>query len=298
MAEYLAGLEAEAQVQQGGDSGGGGSDGRPTAAPDRKPPKVISPSDPSSAWTAKANKRVQFGYGLNYLIDVEHAIIVDVEATPARTYDEVASTKTMLDRTEQRLDLKPDWLTADTAYGTGKLLAWLLSKSITPHIPVWERYPSSDGMFSRNEFTYDAARDVYVCPNGKLLRTSGTVHDNRVRNYLSQPQRVPRLQAQATMHASTVQEDRSRHQRGCTQPRPLTEGHAGVRAIEQCAQKGPRCVLHTSRSTHELRAYAPSLVSPAPATSFISLLSCRTLLKTMALRLVGPPIRGARAAIA
>jgi hypothetical protein len=34
-------------------------------------PKVISPSDPCSAWTAKANKRVQFGYGLNYLIDVE-----------------------------------------------------------------------------------------------------------------------------------------------------------------------------------------------------------------------------------
>jgi len=42
---------------------------------------VISPSDPSSAWTAKANKRVQFGYGLNYLIDVEYAVIVDVEAT-------------------------------------------------------------------------------------------------------------------------------------------------------------------------------------------------------------------------
>src|SRR4029077_14379242 len=115
VAEYLAGLEAEAQVQQGGDSGGGGfcgvagggvvSEGGRTAAPDRKPPKVISPSDPSSAWTAKANKRVQFGYGLNYLIDVEHAIIVDVEPTPARTYDEVASTKTMLERTEQRLDL-------------------------------------------------------------------------------------------------------------------------------------------------------------------------------------------------
>jgi transposase len=45
---------------------------------DRKPPKVISPTDPCSAWTAKANKRVQFGYGLNYLIDIEKAIIVDV----------------------------------------------------------------------------------------------------------------------------------------------------------------------------------------------------------------------------
>jgi transposase len=68
---------------------------------DRKPPKVISPVDPCSAWTAKANKRVQFGYGLNYLIDIKYAVIVDVEATPARTYDEVAATKTMIKRTEQ-----------------------------------------------------------------------------------------------------------------------------------------------------------------------------------------------------
>src|SRR3984893_7163402 len=79
----------------------------------------------------------------------------------------------MLERTEQRLDLKPDWLAADTAYGTGKSLAWLLGKNITPHIPVWERYPPADGMFSRSDFTYDAKRDVYVCPNGRLLRTSG-----------------------------------------------------------------------------------------------------------------------------
>ena len=62
---------------------------------------MISPSDPCSAWTAKANKRVQFGYGLNYLIDIENAVIVDVEPTPARTYDEVESTKIMLARTEQ-----------------------------------------------------------------------------------------------------------------------------------------------------------------------------------------------------
>src|SRR5262249_45700711 len=66
---------------------------------DRKPAKVISPVDPCSAWTAKANKRVQFGYGLNYLIDIKYAVIVDVEATPARTYDEVAATKTMIKRT-------------------------------------------------------------------------------------------------------------------------------------------------------------------------------------------------------
>ena len=154
---------------------------------DRKVPKVVSPVDPCSAWTAKANKRVQFGYGLNYLIDLgPHAVIVDVEGTPARTYDEVAATKTMINRTEQTFGLKLKRLAADTAYGTGKLLAWLLEKDITPHIPVWERYERTDGMFSRLDFTYDAERDVYICPNGRFLRTTGTVHDGRVRNYLSQ----------------------------------------------------------------------------------------------------------------
>ena len=102
---------------------------------DRKVPKVISPVDPCSAWTAKANKRVQFGYGLNYLIDIEYAVIVDVEATPARTYDEVAATKMMIERTEQTLGLKPDRLAADTAYGTGKFLGWLVGTGITPQIP-------------------------------------------------------------------------------------------------------------------------------------------------------------------
>src|SRR3954451_14680280 len=95
VAEYLAAVDETAEPN-----------------PDRKAPKVISPSDPSSAWTAKANKRVQFGYGLNYLIDIDEAVIVDVEATPARTYDEVEATKTMLDRTKRRFDLKTKRLAA------------------------------------------------------------------------------------------------------------------------------------------------------------------------------------------
>src|ERR1700746_2012075 len=138
VAEYLAGLEAEAQEQEDMNQRGGGSDGTPTTKPDRKPPHVISPSRRASAWTAKANKRVQFGYGLNYLIDVEHAVIVDVEPTPARTFDEVASTKTMLEGTEERLDVKPKRLAADTAYGTGRFLAFVTSAGIIPHIPVWD----------------------------------------------------------------------------------------------------------------------------------------------------------------
>lgn len=146
---------------------------------DRKPAKVISPVDPCSAWTAKANKRVQFGYGLNYLIDIKYAVIVDVEATPARTYDEVAATKTMIKRTEERLGLKPERLAADTAYGTGKFLDWVIGTGITPHIPVWDMSSREEGILSRADFTFDRQRDLYICPQGKFLRTTGTVHDGR-----------------------------------------------------------------------------------------------------------------------
>ena len=146
---------------------------------DRKLPKVISPVDPCSAWTAKANKRVQFGYGLNYLIDLENAIIVDVEATPARTYDEIAATKTMIKRTAERFGLKPSRLAADTAYGTGKFLGWLIGAGITPHIPVWDQSQRNDGTLSRRDFVFDPGRNLYICPQGKLLRTTGRVHDGR-----------------------------------------------------------------------------------------------------------------------
>jgi transposase len=189
VAEYLAAIEAD-QANETGQSDGNDGDGpeqprrRQT---ERKPPKVISPSDPASAWTAKANKRVQFGYGLNYLIDIENAVIVDVEATPARTYDEVEATKTMIERTERRLSLKPKRLAADTAYGIGRFLGWLVKeKHITPHIPVWDKSERTDGTFSRWDFTFDRKHNVYVCPAGKLMTTSGRMNaDNGIRYFAS-----------------------------------------------------------------------------------------------------------------
>jgi transposase len=158
-------------------------DDDPTA--DRKPPKVISLSDPCSAWTAKANKRVLFGYGLNYLIDIENAVIVDVEATPARTYDEVAAARTMIERAEQRMGLKPQRLAADTAYGTGKFLGWLVGAGIAPQIPVWDKSAREDGTFSRSDFTFDRERNIYICPAGKVLKTTGNVGDDRMLRYLA-----------------------------------------------------------------------------------------------------------------
>lgn len=186
VAEYLAAVEAEATSgsDAADDGDDGGSESKQPRRYERKPPKVISPSDPQSAWTAKANKRVQFGYGLNYLIDIENAVIIDVEPTPARTYDEVESTKTMLDRAERRFYLKPKRLAADTAYGTGRFLGWLVKeKKIIPHIPVRDASERDDGTFSRSDFRWDRRRGVYICPKDKVLHTTGRVHDGNTLRY-------------------------------------------------------------------------------------------------------------------
>ena len=148
-------------------------------------PKAMSPVDPSAAWTSRGRNKVMFGYSLNYLIDMEHAVIVDVEATPTRISKEVEATETMIERTEQRFALKPDHIAGDVAYGTGKMLGWLKRQGIEPHIPVWDKGKRDDGTLSRNDFAFDKDGDAYVCPEGKTLRTTGKVHDGKTLLYRS-----------------------------------------------------------------------------------------------------------------
>ena len=80
------------------------------------------------------------------MIDTAHAVIVDVEATPARMAQEIKASKTMLDRIEERHGIKPNVLAADKGYGTGPFLAWLEEKKVTAHIPVLDRQRQSDGL--------------------------------------------------------------------------------------------------------------------------------------------------------
>ncbi|GFZ69434.1 hypothetical protein PSE10C_01760 [Pseudomonas amygdali pv. eriobotryae] len=46
-------------------------------------PKRLSVTDPLSRWTAAPGGPAFFAYSTNYLIDVEHGVIMDVEPTPA-----------------------------------------------------------------------------------------------------------------------------------------------------------------------------------------------------------------------
>jgi hypothetical protein len=117
-----------------------------------------------------------FAYADNYLIDVKFGIIMDVTASRAIRQAEVGAAKTMIARTEARFGMKPERLAADTAYGSAPTLHWLVNdKKIAPHIPVIDKSKRDDGTFSREEFTFDKARDIYTCPAGKALTTTRRV---------------------------------------------------------------------------------------------------------------------------
>jgi hypothetical protein len=86
----------------------------------------------------------------------------------------------MIERTEERFGLKPERLAADTAYGSAATLDWIVTeKGIAPHIPVFDKSKRKDGTFSREDFTFDKSRNVYICPAFKVLTTTGKVmnHD-------------------------------------------------------------------------------------------------------------------------
>jgi hypothetical protein len=71
-------------------------------------------------------------------------------------------------RRERASSLKPKLLAADTAYGTGHFLGWLVGRGIAPHIPVRDASERDDGTFSRSDFRWDRRHGVSIC-----LHTTG-----------------------------------------------------------------------------------------------------------------------------
>src|SRR5258706_865283 len=149
--EYLAGLDEQ---------------GAPVTVP-----ASISPTDPGARWTA-VDGPAFYAYSTNYLIDVQAGIIVDVEATPTLRTAEVKATRTMIERVEERFDLKPERLIGDMAYGAAPMLGWLVEeKQIAPHIPVWDRTQRDDATLSSGDFEWDEQANEYRCPQGQPLRS-------------------------------------------------------------------------------------------------------------------------------
>ncbi len=133
-------------------------------------PKYLSPVDPAARWSAADRGKAHFIYSTNYLVDLDNAVIVDVEATAPIRQAESKAARDMIERTRDRFGLYPERLVGDTAYGDAKMLGWLVhEQGIEPHVPVFDKSKRKDQTFSRGDFTFDHNIDAYRCPAGKEL---------------------------------------------------------------------------------------------------------------------------------
>jgi transposase len=170
--EYLAVLDAarDDEKDRDGDAGGSGGASRRT-----NPPKEVSLTDPQATWVTRPGVDPFFAYDANYLIDNKAGIIVDAEGTRANRTVEITVAQTMLERVSRCFDLWPQKLAGDTVYGAVRLLKWLVDRKITPHVPVWDKSARHDGTFNRADFIFDRERNVYTCPGGAELTSTGNI---------------------------------------------------------------------------------------------------------------------------
>ena len=252
-------------------------------------PKFVSPSDPAAQWTGAHKGPAFFAYANNYLIDVKYGVIVDVEASRAIRQAEVGAAKTMIDRTEERFGLKPERLAADTAYGAAPMLNWLVEeKAIAPHIPVFDKSKRDDGTFSRSDFRYDPTSDIYHCPAGKTLTTTGTlVNGGTTLLYLARKHDCDgcKLRAQCCPKVPFRKIPRDQHEAA----RDIARSFVGTKAFEQSRRERKKIEMRFAHLKRILRLGRLRLRGPRGAQDEFILAAIAQNLRRLAALVARPP---------
>jgi len=251
-------------------------------------PKFVSPSDPAAQWTGAMRGPAFFAYADNYLIDVKFGIIVDVEASRAIRQAEVGTAKTMIERTEERFGLRPERLAADTAYGSAANLNWLVNeKQITPHIPVIDKSKREDGTFSREDFFFDKERNVYVCPKGKILTTTGAIGDDHTLRYFALKRDCEACPLKPTCCPKTPSRKITRDVHECA--RDVARALAGSEAFEQSRSDRKRVEMLFAHLKRILKLSRLRLRGPRGAQDEFTLAAIAQNLRRLAKVVPRPP---------
>jgi transposase len=137
-------------------------------------PKKLSPTDPAARYSAATPNQAFFSYSTNYLIDLRHAVIVDVEATTLVRQAEVTAQRRMIERVQQTFGLWPERLAADGAYGDAANLAWLVEEQRGSNriFLCLINQPATMGRW-HGLISHSIMRmTLYTCPGGHQLRAS------------------------------------------------------------------------------------------------------------------------------
>ena len=134
---------------------------------DRTGEDQISLTDPDSRAMA-AHTRVAVGYNIQVAVDAKHKLIVEQQVTN-QVVDMGQLTQTAAPAKDV-LGVETIAVVADKGYFKIEDIEACEKAGIEPYVPRPQRGPSvKAGLFRKDEFSYDAASDSFICPAGQRL---------------------------------------------------------------------------------------------------------------------------------
>jgi hypothetical protein len=146
-----------------------------------------SATDPDASPMQRKNKGAsRLGYLTHYVVDGGKArVILDVLVTPAEVTENLPMLE-LLFRSRFRWRLRPRSVTGDAAHGTVENVAAVEKAGIRAYV-VLPKHDERGPLFGKNEFVYDAEKDLYICPQGEILRRQGLDYKERSIRYAARP---------------------------------------------------------------------------------------------------------------
>jgi transposase len=194
----------------------------------------ISTTDPDATPLRLKGGGTHLGYQTHYAVDGgKQRIILGVLVAPG----EVMEHQPMLDlawHVRFRFHVHPRQATGDTKYGTLENICALEAMGIRAYMPLFDEWNRHPDYFGPTQFTYDAERDVYRCPQGQILRPFRREYQAQKTEYRANA---------ATCNACPVKE-------ACT---PGTQGRIVHRSFHAAVQERVRAYQQTPTYEKALR---------------------------------------------
>ena len=137
----------------------------------RRTKKRVSWTDPGAGHMKRPGKPQGQYYLSHQTLDSDHGIIIGLTVTPGDVHD-TAPYLEQLEAVHQRV-IPLQAAAADSAYDFPLAHRELEKLGIEFFVRPQPAHDRTQVEFKRDAFTYDTAKDVYICPNGNALHPNG-----------------------------------------------------------------------------------------------------------------------------
>jgi transposase len=133
----------------------------------------ISTTDPDASLTRYSTGKSKLRYKTHRAVDNKAEVITATKITPG-SIDEAKLLGDLIDDHETNTGISVETAVGDSGYGTKSNFLMCSDRNIKAHMPNLEKSQRgsgrNEGIYPKEEFTYNADTDTFTCPAGQVVR--------------------------------------------------------------------------------------------------------------------------------